>query len=230
MNKIALLLSIGTALVTSSAFAESDSVKPESYYDSAFFSTIQAGTLGAGLNIGYQFSPYFDLRANINGLKYSRDVNINDVKYEANLKLLTAGILADYYPFQNGFRLTAGAYYNGNKVSGNGYSTKEYYGINPNDYGYEQASADYKKFAPYVGFGYQTNDEDSNWIFTADLGVLYQGKAHVSNSTVCYNGTVCTLLKDQIDRENEEQRSQIQDKADKLKWYPVASIGIGYRF
>ena len=109
-------------------------------------------------------------------------------------------------------------------------STKDYYGIDPNDYGYERASVEYKKFAPYVGFGYQTNDDDSNWIFTADLGVMYQGKAKVSNSTTCYNAAVCSALQSQIDRENAEQRQDIQDKADKLKWYPVASIGIGYRF
>lgn len=197
--------------------------------DSSFFSTVQVGTLGPGLNIGYQFNPYLDVRANVNGLKYSRDVEVNDVKYDADLKLLTAGLLADYYPFANGFRLTAGAYYNGNKLSGNGHSTKDYYGIDPNDYGYQSASVEYKKFAPYVGFGYQTND-DSNWIFTADLGVMYQGKAKVSSSTTCYSAAVCSALKDKIDSENASQRNDIQDKADKLKWYPVASIGFGYRF
>lgn len=197
--------------------------------DSSFFSTVQVGTLGPGLNIGYQFNPYFDVRANVNGLKYSRDIEVNDVKYDADLKLLTAGLLADYYPFANGFRLTAGAYYNGNKLSGNGKSTKDFYGIDPNDYGYQSASVEYKKFAPYVGFGYQTND-DSNWIFTADLGVMYQGKAKVKSNTTCYSAAVCSALQRQIDAENASQRDDIQDKADKLKWYPVASIGIGYRF
>lgn len=220
-NKIALSLAISTLLASSVALADPDT---------NIFTTVQVGTLGPGLNIGYKFNPYFDIRANVNGLKYSRDVEVNDVKYDADLKLLTAGLLADYYPFANGFRLTAGAYYNGNKLSGNGHSTKDYYGIDPNDYGYERASVEYKKFAPYVGFGYQTNDDDSNWIFTADLGVMYQGKAKVSNSTTCYNAAVCSDLQSQIDRENAEQRQDIQDKADKLKWYPVASIGIGYRF
>lgn len=220
-NKIALSLAISTLLASSVALADPDT---------NIFTTVQVGTLGPGLNIGYKFNPYFDIRANVNGLKYSRDVEVNDVKYDADLKLLTAGLLADYYPFANGFRLTAGAYYNGNKLSGNGHSTKDYYGIDPNDYGYERASVEYKKFAPYVGFGYQTNDDDSNWIFTADLGVMYQGKTKVSNSTTCYNAAVCSALQSQIDRENAELRQDIQDKADKLKWYPVASIGIGYRF
>lgn len=220
-NKLVMSLALSSLLVSSVALAEPDT---------NIFTTVQVGSLGPGLNIGYKFNPYFDVRANVNGLKYSRDVEVNDVKYDGDLKLLTAGLLADYYPFANGFRFTAGAYYNGNKLSGNGYSTKDYYGIDPNDYGYETASVEYKKFAPYVGFGYQTNDDDSNWIFTADVGVMYQGKAKVKNSTTCYSAVVCSALQSRIDRENAEQRQDIQDKADKLKWYPVASIGIGYRF
>lgn len=220
-NKIMSALIVSAILASTAAYAEPDT---------NIFTTVKVSTLGAGIDLGYKFNPYFDLRANVNGLKYSRDADINDVKYDADLKLLTAGLLADYYPFQNGFRLTAGAYYNGNKLSGTGRATKDYYGIDPNDYGYETASVEYKKFAPYVGFGYQTNDDDSNWIFTADLGVLYQGKAKVRNGTTCYNQFVCTALQSRIDQENAEQRDEIQDKADKLKWYPVASIGIGYRF
>jgi len=220
-NKLLMSLALSSLLVSSVALADPDT---------NIFTTVQVGSLGPGLNIGYKFNPYFDVRANVNGLKYSRDVEVNDVKYNGDLKLLTAGLLADYYPFANGFRFTAGAYYNGNKLSGNGYSTKDYYGIDPNDYGYETASVEYKKFAPYVGFGYQTNDDDSNWIFTADVGIMYQGKAKVKNSTTCYSAVVCSALQSQIDRENAEQRQDIQDKADKLKWYPVASIGIGYRF
>lgn len=145
-------------------------------------------------------------------MKYSRDVEVNDVKYDADLKLLTAGLLADYYPFANGFRLTAGAYYNGNKLSGNGHSTKDYYGIDPNDYGYERASVEYKKFAPYVGFGYQTNDDDSNWIFTADLGVMYQGKAKVSNSTTCYIWLFVLLYKARL-----IEKTLSKDKIFKIK-------------
>ena len=197
--------------------------------DQGVFSSVQVGSLGAGLNLGYQFNDYFDMRANINGFNYNHNFDVNSVKYDAHIHSFTSGLLADYYPFGNGFRLTAGAYYNKNKVSGNGYSEKTYYGLDPNDYGYEKATISYKKFAPYVGFGYQSQS-DSNWFVTADIGVLYQGKAHVDNSTVCYDGMICSLLSDKIDEENDAQRGKLQDKADRFKFYPVASIGIGYRF
>lgn len=194
------------------------------------FATLQAGTLGAGLNLGYQFSPYFDIRANVNGLSYSGNYDLNDVKYEGNVRLLTAGLLADYYPFANGFRLTAGAYYNGNRATATGHATSDYNGIDLNGYGYQDASVEYQKFAPYVGLGYQTNDEDSNWMFTADVGVLYQGKAKVNLNTRCYNASVCSSLASQINDKTDDQRQDIQDGADKLKFYPVVSFGVGYRF
>lgn len=231
MKRSSITLSVISGLLFSATAVAST---PESAYyessDSGVFTTLQVGTLGPGLNIGYQFNPMFDIRANVNGLKYNRSQTVNDVKYDGSLRMLTAGVLLDYYPFENGFRMTAGGYYNGNKITGNGSYTKDVYGLDPNDYGYTKASVDYKKFAPYVGFGYQTNSPDSNWLFTADIGVLYQGKARVHNQTVCYSQTVCTVLQSQIREQEAEQTADIQDKVDKLKWYPVASIGIGYRF
>lgn len=197
--------------------------------ESGFFTGIQAGTLGAGLNVGYNFNDMFGLRANINGLKVSRDVNVGDLKYNGNAKLLTAGILADYHPFENGFRLSAGAYYNDNKIYGHGYSTKTYYGLDPNDFGYEDASVKYNKFSPYLGVGYDVNITE-NLSFVSDLGVLYQGKGKVKNSTVCYSQFVCTILSDKLNEENESQKYKIQDKADKLQFYPVLSIGLSYSF
>lgn len=231
MKRTSIAISVISGLMFSTAVLAA--APQDSYYDtstSGVFTTVQVGTLGPGLNLGYQVNPYFDLRANVNGLQYDRSQTVNDVKYDGSLRLLTAGLLLDYYPFANGFRMTAGAYYNGNKLNGTGHYTQDVYGVDPNDYGYTKASVDYKKIAPYVGFGYQTNNPDSNWLFTADIGVLYQGKARVSNQTVCYSQAVCTVLQNQIREKEDEQTADIQDKVDRLKWYPVASIGVGYRF
>lgn len=232
MNRIFKIAFALTTILSSSAFASTssyDSSNDPDYYQSNIFTTVKVGTLGPGIDIGYQFNPYFDIRANVNGFKFSKDHTVNDVYYHGDARLLTAGLLADYYPFANGFRLTAGAYYNGNKVTAKGYYNDTYYGINVNDYGHAEASVDYKKFAPYLGFGYQ-GGSDNGWIFTADLGVMYQGSARVHYNTVCNSQVVCSVLQNQIEEKENEQRDKIQNDVDKLKWYPVASIGVGYRF
>lgn len=195
-----------------------------------FSASTQIGTLGIGGNLGYKIHDNFDVRININGLKYQKDVDVNDLTYKGDIKLFNVGLLGDYYPFDNSFRLTFGAYYNQNKVSGYGYySGDSFHGLNPNDFGKEYAEVSYNKFSPYLGIGYQSND-DSNWFFMADLGVLYQGKSNVKLNTVCYNQMVCSILSNQIDEENRQQKHDIQKKADRLSFYPVASIGIGFRF
>lgn len=232
MKHIFKVTALVFSILSTSVYASTssyDESRDSDYYQSNFFTAVKVGSLGPGIDLGYQFNPYFDLRANINGFKFNKDHTIDNVDYHGDARLLTAGLLADYYPFANGFRLTAGAYYNGNKVTAQGYYNDSYYGIDVNDYGHAEASVDYKKFAPYVGLGYQ-GSSDNGWFFTADLGVLYQGSANVHYNTVCNNQAVCTLLKDQIEEKANDQRDKIQHDVDKLKWYPVASLGFGYRF
>lgn len=71
---------------------------------------------------------------------------------------------------------------------------------------------------------------DNGWIFTADIGVMYQDSAKVHYNAVCSDAMLCSLFQDKIEEKSEEQKSQIQHDVDRLKWYPVASIGVGYRF
>lgn len=219
IKKISLCIIFGTSL---SFFSHAS--------DESFFISSQIGTLGAGGNIGYQFNDNFALRLNINGLKYHKDIDVNDLTYKGDIKLFTAGLLADYHPFNNPLRISFGAYYNDNNVSGYGhYSGNNFHGLNPNEFGKEYAEVSYNKFSPYLGIGYQSNDDD-NWFFTADLGVMYQGKSNVKLNTVCYNQRVCSFLSAQITEENRKQKQDIERKANRLQFYPVASIGIGFRF
>lgn len=205
------------------------SVNSFSKNENLFFSGFQFGTLGAGVNFGYNFNDFFSLRANVNGMKVSKNINVGDLRYEGNARLLTAGIIADYHLFENGFRISSGIYYNGNKIYGHGYSRKNYYGVNPNDFGYEEASVKYNKISPYLGIGYD-NKFSENFSFVSDIGLLYQGKGNVKNSTVCYDQFICNALNDKINEENESQKYKINDKSKKLQFYPVLSVGIKYSF
>ena len=51
-----------------------------------------------------------NLRVGVNGFKYSRNGTESGIEYDADLKLLTVDVLADYHPFEtSSFRLTGGA-------------------------------------------------------------------------------------------------------------------------
>lgn len=217
-------LSIGLALLCSSAFASSN---PWSVF-------AQAGTLGAGIDLGYQISPAFNVRANINGLNLSHTFHDNEMDYDASIHLRTAGLLADYSPFGNGFQVTAGAYYNGNSVEGTGrFNTdidvqvgRHVVRVNPNDYGTMRFKAHYQRFAPYLGLGYHSTKE-RGWSVAVDVGVLYQGNGQVSYDIPAVVQSVqSSQLNNDIERDKQTIRSRVND----FRWYPVASLGLMYRF
>ncbi len=78
---------------------------------------VTAGTTGLGLEFGYDVSDVFGLRANGNLFGYSKDVESDGIQYDGKLKLRSLGVLGDFYPFESGFRVTGGAYYNDNHVN-----------------------------------------------------------------------------------------------------------------
>lgn len=202
-----------------------------SYADSSFSVGTQMSTLGAGINLGYQINPAFDIKVNINGINLNHTFNTSDINYASKIQLLSAGVLASYHPFQNGFHLTTGLYYNNNSISGNGSFTHNYqlnYGkhvvsINPNDYGNMNFKAKYSPISPYLGLGYNSNQNEKGLGWAVDVGVLYQGTARINYDIPA---TFNTFASNDIERNKQE----IQNKANKLRWFPVASIGLFYKF
>ncbi len=198
---------------------------------------LKVGTLGVGLDISRALNDGVALRLNVNGLKINRTETLDDVDYDASLKLLTAGLLADYYPFENGFRLSAGAYYNGNKLDGTA-TPADTQSVKIGDQtftgaqlGHLDAKVDFKKFAPYLGIGWGNDSRRKGWGFTFDLGVLYQGSPKVyAKGYVDANAPGKAALQTQIDTEVEKERQNIANDIDNYKWYPVVMIGINYTF
>ena len=120
----------------------------------------------------------FQLRLNVNGAKYSRTEKEEDIEYDADLKFGNAGLLVDYFPFESvGFHLTAGAYYNANKIEAAGQPTNGTFTIDDVDYqaaeiGSLNADLDFDKFAPYIGLGWGNDSRSEGFGFSLDIGAL----------------------------------------------------------
>ena len=193
---------------------------------------LKFGTLGIGVDVSHMFNDSFGVRLNINGLKYNDSRDLADITYDTDLNLFTAGLLADYYPLENNFRLSAGLYYNDNHIDGTGKYANGTIEIgdhtyNSNEIGSFNASADYdNNVAPYVGIGWGNKSTSSGWGFTLDVGALYQGSTQIH---ACVTNE-STLLKDQIDSDIEKERKKIEDDIKDYQWYPVVMIGVNYSF
>ena len=83
------------------------------------------------------------------------------------------------------------------------------------------ADLKYNKFSPYLGIGYGNPfGKDSSFSFNVDLGVLYQGKP-TATMTASGGGVTAADL-----RTEEAQLIHAVD----ARWWPVAAVGIAYRF
>ena len=147
--------------------------------------------------------------------------------------MLTAGVLVDYYPFENNFRLSGGAYYNDNGFTGNiKPSADTTIDINGQEYqvgdiGSLDSAVSFDKVAPYIGLGWGNNAHDKGWGFTFDLGVMYHGKGEANLTPL----DISPLIdKDLLESNVVKEEQDINDDLHKIKVYPVVAIGVNYSF
>ena len=214
-------------------------------YGSYYSIGLKAGTLGIGLDVAMPLSDHFSLRGNVNGFKYDFTDVINDALPAGaidfgtvtggDMELLTAGILVDYFPWQTGLRVSAGAYYNANKFTITGDATT---GITINNTIYPNtainsatATLEFDNLAPYLGLGWGSDTRTKGWGVSFDLGVMYhgtpQGTLTVDTKATITAAETATLTPGLVTANND-----IATELDKteFKFYPVIMIGLTYSF
>jgi hypothetical protein len=215
------------ALFTGSVFAED-------IMFSKYAVALKGGTTGAGVEITTPILENINLRVGINGYNYSTSGSKSNIDYDIDLKLLTVDLLADYYPIKSSqFRLTGGIMYNGNKLdmTGNAASagTFTFNGVSYTtaQVGSVDATVDFNKIAPYLGIGWGNAVKSAGWNFIADLGVMFQGtpKSDISVNTTLTGATRTALLNNVA-----AEQSKLDDDLSGYEYYPVATVGVSYRF
>ncbi|MDQ6955335.1 MAG: hypothetical protein Q9M20_07810 [Mariprofundaceae bacterium] len=182
----------------------------------------KVGTLGFGVEATTNIVPLFiNARLQGNGFNYNTTITDTNITYDAKLKLATVGLLADVYPFAGKFRLTGGAYYNGNKLTMNARQLGSVV-IGGTTYVSPVVSTtvDFNNFAPYVGIGWGDAISSGSPIgFSFELGALYMGKPKTS---IVAPGVSATDI--------AAEKQKLDDALKNMQFYPVASIGINFKF
>lgn len=175
-------------------------------------------------------------------------------EYSGNVQLLSGSLLGDYYPWRHSaFRITSGIVINKNNISfGGDYSangtvsgvinqtiTREVYGheisknvsvpfsknINEPNVGYAKGTGKYNPIAPYIGIGFNTAIGGGFYV-NGDLGAMFQTynrvNIHPTGTMTAYNGYEKGI------KEAHDKIHHYMGYA--VPAYPVAMIGIGYRF
>ncbi len=196
--------------------------------DSEWGVGLKAGTLGIGAEARWSGLPYVDFRLGANAYTYSTTGREASVRYDADLDLETFFVTANFHFPLTPFRLTAGAFSNGNEfnmvsaepgdftIGGDFYTADEV--------GTLSSSTSFDSLAPYVGLGFDFELFGKAGI-NFDVGVLLQGDPTV---TLAANG----LLADDpgFQASLEAERLELEDEFDDFKAYPVVSLSFVYNF
>ena len=191
--------------------------------------TVKGGSLGVGAEGTLGLVPMVNLRGGLNILNVSRSLSAGDIDYDGDLELKSAHVLADLHPIPfRGFRVSGGLIYNANglTLTSKEISTSievggETYPVS--DVGTLVSQVDFNTTAPYFGIGWG-NAAASRFVFALDVGVMFQGAPQVTSRAT---GSIASDPTFQ-----QELRQETQQQEDDIAWfkyYPVVSIGFGFK-
>jgi hypothetical protein len=190
----------------------------------------QFGTEGVGIGYGHSLGPLDNIRAEFNGFSLSRGFNTGDLHYDGKLNLAHAGLYLDFFPAPTvvPFRLTAGVLIGGDNIDATATSMSGTYTINGVQYSTLgeniHAKAKFPVVRPYIGIGLgHTPIAQQGFSMFFDAGVAY-GKPHVEFDVPA--DIVAEAGQENVDAEEQ----QLQDKANRLRFYPIVKVGVTYRF
>lgn len=190
---------------------------------------VTAGTLGVGPEVGYRISPLFGVRGNATFLGIGHDFDVNDITYNGRLKLSSFGLNADLYPFQGGFRLSAGARINKNKVRMRA-TPKSNVSVGDDDYtpaqiGTLSGDVRTKDFSPTLTLGY-AGGLTKGIKFGIDAGAMFQGSPRIAN----LKATGLLARDPAFLADIAKEQREIDDEINRYNVYPLLQISLSYAF
>lgn len=255
---LALILAVAVALPSARALGNETNnatteapppppPSPEGLFKPSFGIVAKASMLGVGGDVGVSITPFFNVRAGFTGLNFSHGFNNSGIHYDGTLRFRSAEALVDITPLGDWFHISPGLLmYNGNKIIAAatvpGGQTFDLGGAsfisNPNNPIHGSGLLTVNKTAPMVMFGFGNPiPHHHRFTFFHDFGIVFQGQPKTTLNlagSACDPVTGLACVDAATDPTIQTQVKAEQDKINKdtsiVKFYPVASFGIGFRF
>jgi len=190
----------------------------------------RSGTLGFGGELMLNVLPQLNGRFGATFFPLSVDGSIGGVNYDFDLKVLTFPLTADWYPFKNGFHLSGGIIINETNMDLDTRSTASL-NIGGTTYSADQLGSvhgdmRFNRVAPYVGLGWgNAFGKEKRWGILSDLGVAFLGKPKVALSATGPIASDATFMGNLA-----QEQQDIEDDLSILRFYPVFSASLYFRF
>jgi len=188
------------------------------------------GSLGFGGDLIAGLLPDINGRLGATYSPLSVGATIGDVDFGFGLRALTFPLTLDWYPFHGGFHVSGGLLFNETTMHVDTRSSASFT-IGGNTYSASQLGSvhgdvGFNRIAPYVGIGWgNAFGKDKRWGILSDLGMAFLGRPSVALSTT---GPIAADPTFQGDLAKEQR--DIEDDLGILRFYPVFSISLFYRF
>ena len=211
---------------------------------------VHAGVNGAGGDIALPVARRFNVRVGGDYLRYSGQFTEQGADVDAAVRLGNGRAALDWFPFGNGFRVSPQLVFAiqtrldatvvippGRSIELNG----QEFVSSDFDPLHGAATVRTRKTAPgiSVGWGNISPHGDRHWSFPTELGFYYIGQPSL---TVNFSGTACDPTQppaigcEQVAQDPDFQQSlaafirRNQHNLSYASFFPIASVGVGYRF
>lgn len=192
--------------------------------------SIHAGTMGVGFEAQVALGPTFVVRGGVDRLRHDFDRTYSGVDYGAELDFDTVGAFVDLHPFRNAWFVSGGGYLGARelRLSAEPTTPVEIGGamFTPQQVGRLTGEASLSQVSPFVGLGFD-NTFTGRWRvgFRALVGVAVGESPDVTLTST--GGTLSNnaAFRQRLDAEAE----RIEEEAE-YSLYPVAQLGLTYRF
>jgi len=223
-------------------------VKPRSFDSAGKIGIgVKVSSLGAGFEVAVPVMSRANIRAGFNMFNFERTLSQDGVSYQGKLNFRSSEAYFDWFPFGGSFHLSPGVVlYNGNKITANAsVPPNQTFSFNGQDYASDandpltgDAKLDFKRLDPafLVGWGNLAPRGRRHWSIPLEFGAVYQNAPRL---LLNFSGSACDAggVNCQAVAGDPSFQSNLQAERDKLnhdlapfKFYPVISIGFGYKF
>ena len=206
---------------------------------------LKMSTLGAGIEAAFSVVPRINVRAGFNDFSYSRNFESSGIHYDGSLTLRSASVNGDFYVLgplhlspglllYDGNRGSATASVPGGQTFTLGSAT---YLSNPSNPVNGSATLGFNAAAPefLIGLGNLVPRSPRRFTVNFEFGAAYQGSPAVKlnlGGGVCNpSGAGCVNAADPAVQSNvAAQQAKLNRNLSFFRFYPLASVGFGYRF
>ena len=209
--------------------------KPASFEAYGLWLGLKGGTLGLGLEATWRPLPWFDIRAGGNVYDYDYDGSQAGINYSSTLQLETYYATVNFRFPSSPFRVSAGAFSNGNEVQMVSIDSPSFQfgdgAFNQAEVGTLRSTTYFEGVAPYLGFGYDFNVFEKVRL-NLDIGVLWQGEPSVTLTAddVPIDTDVYSMDPALFAVELEAERLELEAEFEDYKAFPVLSLGFSVGF